>query len=58
MIHVPDYKLQPEEANTYCICESCGCDIYEGEDYYYIDEVDVCDSCIWDYVRQFKKIAE
>ena len=45
------------EAPTIGICEHCGQPIYEYEDYYCIDDMDVLlhDDCGLDWLNQFKK---
>ena len=45
-------ELNPKEA--VCTCDMCGEDIYEGEDYYQINNDNICKFCIND----FRKTAE
>lgn len=35
-------------------CPECGEDIYEGEEYYQLEDITICEDCI----SKFKKIAE
>lgn len=39
-------------------CDECGCEIWEDEEYYYIDSSNICEACIDDHIAKCKKIAE
>lgn len=39
-------------------CDECGCEIWEDEEYYYVDSSNICEACIDDHLAKCKKIAE
>lgn len=44
----------PPEYDPVFTCDKCGCEIYEGDDYYLIEGEHICTDCIED----FKQVAE
>lgn len=46
MIHVPDYRLEPEEPKIFCYCSECEVPIYYGDTYYKFDYENICPDCI------------
>ena len=57
-----EYFLKPKEDRIFTHCDYCGGEIYEGEDYYNIDDKRIHDDCIYDYCRELyssnRRIAE
>lgn len=51
------WKLYEYEESSVTTCDMCGCDIYEGDDYYAMYDVDVCNNCCIDYSRQHAMLA-
>ncbi|PRR77663.1 hypothetical protein CLLI_22270 [Clostridium liquoris] len=49
-----DYRYEQPQAQIVDTCDICGEGIYEGEEYYNICEMNICEDCILD----FKKTAE
>jgi hypothetical protein len=40
-------------------CEYSGCAIYDGEEYYEIDDMIICDDCAWKYaIEKLKQEAK
>ena len=48
------YRYESPKCTTVDNCDNCGCNIHEGEEYYYIQEINICKDCI----AEFKKTAE
>lgn len=38
-------------------CCVCGCDVFDGEDHYEVNDDIVCDDCDFDYIRRFRKVG-
>jgi formylmethanofuran dehydrogenase subunit E len=49
-----DYRYERPLAKAVDTCNICGEDIYEGESYYDIENIIICNSCI----EEFKKVAQ
>lgn len=49
-----DYRYEVQTPKIVDNCNVCGYEIFEGEDYYKICNMKICENCIDD----FKKIAE
>ena len=48
-----------EEEKALLECSKCGCDIREGDEYYHIDNLDMCEECFSEYAElKFKHYAE
>lgn len=45
---------EPDEPRVVYECDMCGCEIYEGDDYYEIGDTKLCEDCMGDC----KKTAE
>lgn len=39
-------------------CEQCGEDIYEGEDIYDLEGVFLHEECLYEYMKDYRKVAE
>lgn len=46
------WKTTPPEQNPVAKCDSCGCDLYEGDYLYTIDEEQLCEECLKDGYRR------
>ncbi len=55
-----DSQIGPKNitARVALYCDECGGEIYEDEEYYYIDSSNICDACIDEHISNCKKIAE
>ena len=40
--YVPDCKLEPIEDEAVAFCDECNGDLYEGDDYYFIEGDRIC----------------
>ena len=45
------FEQEIDDERPVCFCEKCNGEIYQGEDYYYIAEMNICEDCIADYIR-------
>lgn len=55
-----DSQIGPKNitARVALYCDECGCEIWEDEEYYYVDSSNICEACIDDHIAKCKKIAE
>lgn len=55
-----DTQIGPKNitARVALYCDECGCEIWEDEEYYYVDSSNICEACIDDHLAKCKKIAE
>lgn len=44
-----DYRPEYNKRKAIDKCSNCGCDIYEGEEYYDIKGLIICENCINDF---------
>ena len=49
---VPDYHLDPPEDRVFAMCDYCGREIYEGEEYYEIEGDRIHEDCFDEYIRE------
>ncbi|WP_434302690.1 hypothetical protein [Clostridium botulinum] len=58
MVNLPDccydYRYEAPKVKIVDRCDICGNNIYEGDDYYYISHMNICNNCI----DEFKKVGE
>lgn len=40
------FEQEIDNETPVCYCEKCNGEIYEGEEYYYIAEMKICEDCI------------
>ncbi|PRR70887.1 hypothetical protein [Clostridium thermopalmarium] len=56
MNNIPDccyeYRYESEMAKVVDTCSECGCNIYEGDEYYDINGLILCQNCLSDYKRE------
>jgi len=52
------YTCEYERPKTCCKCRKCGWNITVGEDYLDVNGDIVCTECAYDYMAQYKKVAE
>ncbi|MCR1933558.1 hypothetical protein NSA27_02425 [Clostridium tepidum] len=50
-----DYRYEAPSAKIVDICNICGNNIYEGEEYYDFHGDIVCYDCSDEYIREFKR---
>lgn len=55
-----DSQIGPKNitARVALYCDECGCEIWEDEEYYYVDNSNICEACIDDHIAKCKRIAE
>ena len=46
-------SLEPPEPSVWCECDVCGLDIYEGEEFWCIDETNVCNDCLRTFAEEY-----
>lgn len=50
--YIPERPLDPPEDKVFAMCDHCGGEIYEGEEYYEIDGDLIHEDCLLDYVKE------
>lgn len=51
---IPEMRLDPPEDKPVAFCAHCGCEIYNGEEVYEIDDELIHEDCLADYAgRRF-----
>ncbi|NLC40818.1 MAG: hypothetical protein GX763_07890 [Clostridiaceae bacterium] len=53
-----EYFPEPEQPEIFDECIECGCEIYEGDDYYDFEDGPVCEDCLIEYAYKKKKTAK
>lgn len=53
-----DYRYEAQKAIVVDVCDVCGNGIYNGDEYYQFGTDTVCEDCVNDYIREFKKVGE
>jgi hypothetical protein len=51
--HIPEPPLDPPEDKIFAMCDYCDGEIYEGEDYYAIDDKNICVGCLRDFASDY-----
>ena len=51
--NIPEPPLDPPEDVVFATCDHCGGEIYEGEEYYYIDGQYICEDCLSDFAEKY-----
>ena len=51
MMKMMKHLLEPDAERIFALCDHCGGEIYEGEDYYEIDGDSIHADCLYDYIR-------
>lgn len=49
---IPDADLEPQDSPVLYYCDECGAEIREGEEYYSIDGMKICENCM-DSARRY-----
>ena len=52
------YRYEREKVKTLETCKMCGYKVHEGEYFYLLGDEYICDECILDYLKQYRKVAE
>lgn len=55
MYDIPERPLDPPEDKVFAMCDCCGGEIYEGEDYYSIDGELIHEDCLHDFADEYFK---
>ena len=55
--NLPDWYVEPKELIIFDTCDECGREIYANKEYYDFDGIIICENCLYDYARRFKKEA-
>lgn len=50
-----DYRYEAPKAKVINTCTRCGGDICEGDEYYQFGTDVICEKCVNDYIREFKR---
>jgi len=49
---MPEHLLEPDADKIFGMCDHCGQEIYEGEEYYDIEGDRIHEDCLRDYCRE------
>jgi len=47
-------ELDPQEQPVFCCCDDCGCEIYEGEEYFNTESGFLCENCFDEYIANIR----
>lgn len=51
-------RLDPPEVKIYGTCEICKEEIYVGDTIYSSCDLEVCENCTYEFLREYRRVAE